>query len=409
MKKVILAALVVLLSLSSVVSVNANNWSSSNIKVAVNKENVVFPDQQPLLDSNTARTYVPVRFLAENLGAEVDWDSEHQVVIIKNKFIEGDSGAVHYLKIGENKFVTVAHKYKTYETPSKEPVKANVYYLPEDIKPVLVNGRTMLPFRYVAEFLGAQVYYDSRDNTAHCVKRDMSKHCSAKGTPIFSTILSEAWIEGVNAERKATGMHLHNPHWEANWNGTLADVNAWAAIDHIIYPLGNTNTVPYKNDNDLHHFSDGSYGAVDAFANQGYLPKEYTSKNEYYGEIAGQNASSGKPELLFGDDEKYWKEAGELYEDLKYDWGITIPLVEPYGYSSMEAVLNNTPMPLKPYEEFSNISVYNEDTYREVVKYAISCVKTSSAHYALLRGSFDEVGFAWVGKFRYSSMIKTKY
>lgn len=407
MKKVITAVLVVLISLSSAMSVCAANWSSSNINVTVNKESIVFPDQKPILDSDTARTYVPVRFLAENLGAEVEWDAEHQVVKIKNKFIEGDSGAVHYLKIGENKFVTVAHKYKTYEKAITEPLEANVYYLPEDIKPVIVNGRTMLPFRYVAEFLGAQVYYDPRDNTAHCVKRDMSKHSSGKGIPIFSTILAEAWIEGVNAEREATGIGKYTNNWKATWNGTLADVDAWAAIDHIIYPLGNTNTVPYENDNDLHHFSDGSYGAVEGFENQGYLPMEYTSRNASYSEIAGQNASNDRPELSFGYAEKYWKEAGILYEDLKYGWGITIPLVEPYGYASMEAMANNTPDPLRPYEEFSKISVYNEDTYRDIVNAAISKVKTSSGHYGILKSTANEVGFAWVGKFRYSSLIKT--
>ncbi|MBQ6998461.1 MAG: hypothetical protein IJN62_01565, partial [Clostridia bacterium] len=90
MKKISIILLVIILSLSSFAPAYATNWSSTDIKVAVNKESIVFPDQKPILDSDTNRTYVPVRFLAENLGAEVDWDNEHQVVIIKNKYIEGD-------------------------------------------------------------------------------------------------------------------------------------------------------------------------------------------------------------------------------------------------------------------------------------------------------------------------------
>ncbi len=403
MKKISIILLVIILSLSSFAPAYATNWSSTDIKVAVNKESIVFPDQKPILDSDTSRTYVPVRFLAENLGAEVDWDNEHQVVIIKNKYIEGDTGAVHYLKIGESKFVTVAHKHKIYEKATTEPKEANVYYLPEDIKPVLVNGRTMLPFRYVAEFLGAQVYYDPRDNTAHCVKRDMSKHCSNKGIPIFSTILQKAWIEAVNEERYATGISKYTDKWQATWNGTLADVDAWAAIDHILYPLGNTNTVPYEDDNDLHHFSDGSYGAVEGFENQGYLPIRYTSNYASYAEIAGQNGRNERPETLFGYDEKFWKEASIVYKDLKNNWGIEIPLVEPYFFDA-----NDNPYPLKAYEEYSNIYVYNDETYKDIVNYAIAKVKTSVGHYNILLSTSNEVGFAWVGKFRYSSLIHTR-
>ena len=89
MKKVIATVLVVLLSLSSVISVNATNWSSSDIKLSVNGEKINFPDQKPVLDEDTYRTYVPVRFLAENLGAEVYWNQDYGVVEIINKYIEG--------------------------------------------------------------------------------------------------------------------------------------------------------------------------------------------------------------------------------------------------------------------------------------------------------------------------------
>ena len=63
-------------------------WNASGINVAVNKENIIFPDQKPLLETNTSRTYVPVRFLAENLGAKVDWNNDYQVVEILNEYIE---------------------------------------------------------------------------------------------------------------------------------------------------------------------------------------------------------------------------------------------------------------------------------------------------------------------------------
>ena len=147
------------------VRIAPKEWINAELKVAVNGKSVSFPDQKPLLDKLTGRTYVPVRFLVENLGAEVGWDEERQMVSIVNKFIEGeDTNAIHYLMINQNKFVTAMY--------TDDGTVGNVYSyrLPRDIYPVIVNGRTMLPFRYVAEFLGAQVYYDDKTGTAQCIK-----------------------------------------------------------------------------------------------------------------------------------------------------------------------------------------------------------------------------------------------
>ncbi|MCL2121884.1 MAG: copper amine oxidase N-terminal domain-containing protein, partial [Clostridiales bacterium] len=42
------------------------------IKVIVNGKDIRFPDAQPFIDSN-GRTQVPMRFVAEAMGAEVEW------------------------------------------------------------------------------------------------------------------------------------------------------------------------------------------------------------------------------------------------------------------------------------------------------------------------------------------------
>ena len=94
------------------ISANANNknyetekidWSPSGIKMAVDGKEITFPDQKPLLDAQAGRTYIPIRFLAEALGADVDWINEHQVVEIVNKGIEGENTKiVYYLKMLEH-------------------------------------------------------------------------------------------------------------------------------------------------------------------------------------------------------------------------------------------------------------------------------------------------------------------
>ena len=74
--------------------------------MAVDGKEITFPDQKPLLDAQAGRTYIPIRFLAEALGADVNWINEHQVVEIVNKGIEGENTKnVYYLKIGSNKII----------------------------------------------------------------------------------------------------------------------------------------------------------------------------------------------------------------------------------------------------------------------------------------------------------------
>jgi len=79
------------------------------------------------------RTYVPVRYLGEALGADVAWDEVTKTVTLT----KGDKSVV--LVIGS----TIA--------------KINGADVQMDVAPEIVNGRTMLPARWVAEGLGYMV------------------------------------------------------------------------------------------------------------------------------------------------------------------------------------------------------------------------------------------------------------
>lgn len=104
------------------------------VVVIVNGNVVNFPDQQPYIENG--RTMVPVRFVAEALGAKVDCSKDGVVSI--------DRGNVHIrMKIGESK-ATVNGVIKTF-----------------DAKSVLTpKYRTMVPLRFVSETLGAKVNWD---------------------------------------------------------------------------------------------------------------------------------------------------------------------------------------------------------------------------------------------------------
>lgn len=111
-------------------------------------------DTAPYVDKN-GRTLVPLRFVAYALGLgeeNVIWDQENQTVTIKAnitfpKFYTLPQKTLKrtlVFKIGSPEF-TVDGETKTMDTV-----------------PVLVNGRTMLPARFVAENLDYEVFWNEK-------------------------------------------------------------------------------------------------------------------------------------------------------------------------------------------------------------------------------------------------------
>ncbi len=82
------------------------------------------------------RTLVPFRAIFEALGAEVEWDGEKERVIGKR----GDTNITLHV---DNELAIINDSQK---------------YL--DVPPTIIDGRTMVPTRFIAESLGAEVEWD---------------------------------------------------------------------------------------------------------------------------------------------------------------------------------------------------------------------------------------------------------
>jgi hypothetical protein len=102
--------------------------------VAVDMNQVIFPDVQPYLDLEVGRVRVPVRFVSEQMGATVEWDFPTQTVTILRE------GLSIQLTV-DDPVVIVNGARKTIDAP-----------------PRLVNpGRVMVPLRFITEAFGATV------------------------------------------------------------------------------------------------------------------------------------------------------------------------------------------------------------------------------------------------------------
>ena len=95
-------------------------------------------DTPPFLRDD--RTFVPVRFLAESLGAEVFWEDETRTAV--------------FVKDGTTVRLTVGTS-TAYVNAEPRTLDATVF---------LENDRTDAPLRFVAEALGAAVEYKEEAN-----------------------------------------------------------------------------------------------------------------------------------------------------------------------------------------------------------------------------------------------------
>lgn len=101
-------------------------------KASIGEEKVQL-DAAPFI-SPEGRTLVPIRFVSEAMDNEVDWKPGTREVIINNDIVLQIDSVNAYAK-GEQVIL--------------------------DTAPVIVNGRTMVPIRFISEVLGYEVGWNS--------------------------------------------------------------------------------------------------------------------------------------------------------------------------------------------------------------------------------------------------------
>lgn len=133
-----------LLAVIIVFSPAATFAQSQDIQMQVNGQPVE-SDVSPFIEND--RTYVPVRFVTEALGGDVQFDTETYGT--PAVLVYGDDGMWLTLFIGYRKALF------------GEGVMAN------DVPPIIKNGRTMVPIRFIASYLGCEIGWDQNTRTVY--------------------------------------------------------------------------------------------------------------------------------------------------------------------------------------------------------------------------------------------------
>lgn len=140
MKKIICLILIVVLSIQFVV------FADKPISVTLNGEKLSF-DVEPALIGG--RTMVPIRAIFEAMGAIVQWDNDTQSAICTKGDIE--------VKM----------------TIASPTIYINNQASKMDTSPVVINGRTLAPARFVAESFGYKVDWDNENYIVKITSTDV--------------------------------------------------------------------------------------------------------------------------------------------------------------------------------------------------------------------------------------------
>lgn len=124
-----------------------NNNGKAALELSLNGEHVSFEDQQPIV-VDPGRTMVPLRTIAEQLGFTVEYVSQNNGVKMTKGTTEMWLWPTSSSSQGSNQYYL------------------NGKYYTMDVKPFILNGRTMVPIRFVGEVFGYTVKWDGSGSVA---------------------------------------------------------------------------------------------------------------------------------------------------------------------------------------------------------------------------------------------------
>jgi serine protease Do len=149
------------------------------IKVSINGVFLTF-DQPPVIISD--RTMVPFRAIFEAMGSEVQWDATTRTVTAEK------DGTVITLQIG-----------------SKKALK-NGSSITLDVPALIVNGRTMVPLRFVGEAFGYEVIWNANTRTVSINTQSNTGKVPLKVEDIAKQSNKVVKLEIYNAQKQLIGV-----------------------------------------------------------------------------------------------------------------------------------------------------------------------------------------------------------
>lgn len=237
MKKIVLVLAIILVFAMNLIPVLG---ASGEIQVKINNELVQF-DVKPTTINN--RVLVPVRAIFENLGLQVEWDETTKTVIGQKEDL------IIKLPIGDT-------------TATINGTKIQL-----DVPAVIINERTLVPVRFIAESIGAEVKWDDKNQVVLISTENMAYQ-------IIEVNNVNEFIDAIGPNRKIVlkqkEYNLSRPEkeykpnkyvrWEEEYDGdelVIQNVNNLTieglskTLSSIVVEPRYVNVITFENSNDI--------------------------------------------------------------------------------------------------------------------------------------------------------------
>ena len=272
-------------------------------------------DSEPLTVANgevpplviDSRTLVPVKLMTEKLGAEISWNSKTEEVTIKK------SDKIIILKINSST-AKVNGKSKT---------------LPDIVSPIIVNSRTMVPLKFIADEFSLTVNYSAANNSTNLIST------SKTNDPLF--VEEPKNIDDILAGIDLSGVNVI----ENNTSDAITDTN----INDIISPnqqnadLSKAKLVTYSlNQLDLDNEVFNISGASQLTSSSFYL----SSPERLVIDIPGVAINSSFDANKFYPNSPFIKEMNSFYHSSENKLRITLKLQDDTKREEIEIKQNPT-------------------------------------------------------------------
>lgn len=168
--------------------------ADNSINVFINSEKVSF-DTEPMVVDN--RTFVPMRAVCEQMGADVYWFDDYKVAVI----IKNDTKIILGINTNEMEVIKCRDFEYFIETYAENLLDKRelINYIEMDTEPFIYDGRILLPIRYVCEALGAEVRWNSITSNI-----DISLSQELAGTSNKDIEFFDKWCRYLNDARIPT-------------------------------------------------------------------------------------------------------------------------------------------------------------------------------------------------------------
>ena len=164
------------------------------------------------------RTMVPMRAILEALGATVEWDGDAQTITATTT-----SGGVINMGIGSNTVIV------------------NNRRIDMDVAPIISEGRTLIPTRFVAEAMGMHVEWDERTNSV-----------------IITSSRIQKVVAGLN---ESFALADNGVLWR--WQGFIGELNPSREMDNVVsVSTGEAHTMMILEDGSLWGFGCNQFGKL---------------------------------------------------------------------------------------------------------------------------------------------------